>query len=118
MSTPRFLADENIESALVSGTLRLEAAIEFQTLAESGLLGASDEMVLEFARGESLIVVSHDVNTMIGSAKARIASGSGISGLLLVPTDASVHPIAESLVMIWAASSAEEWADRIVFLPL
>ena len=63
-------------------------------------------------------VVSHDVNTMKGTAEHRVAAAQGMKGLFLVPQSRRTRLIAESLVLIWAASQAEEWQDRIVYLPL
>ena len=117
MSTPQFLADENIEPAIVSATRRIEPAIDFLTLDDANLLGASDIAVLEYAHRESRIVVSHDVNTLIAAAKSRIIGGEGIAGLLIAPIWLPPRRIADSLVLAWAASSAEEWVDRIMFLP-
>jgi hypothetical protein len=117
MSTPRFLADENIEPAIVSATRRIEPAIDFQTIDVANLLGASDVAVLEYAHGESRIVVSHDFNTLIAAAKARIIDGAGVAGLMMVPAWLPPRTIAESIALVWGASTAEEWRDRIVFLP-
>ncbi|HEY3969028.1 MAG TPA: DUF5615 family PIN-like protein [Planctomycetaceae bacterium] len=118
MAVPRFLADQNLESAILKATRRIEPGIEFRALGEEGLLGSPDEVILRFAKSESLIVVSHDVRTMIDFAVERIKSAEGIAGLFLVPQTASPRAIAESIVMVWAASSADEWVDQIVFLPL
>jgi hypothetical protein len=55
---------------------------------------------------------------MKATAERRVASGRGIKGLFLVPQSRPTRVIAESLILIWAASQAEEWQDRIVYLPL
>ena len=117
MATPRFLADENIETATVRATHRLEPAVEFIALREAGLLEASDPEVLEYAYNQTLIVVSHDVRTMINFAAERISAGRGVAGLFVVPVAAPPRIIAESLILAWGASTAEEWIDQIVFLP-
>jgi hypothetical protein len=118
VSVPRFLADEDLRHAIVRATRRFDPVLEFSTATEVGLSGALDPAVLEFARTNRWLVVSHDVNTMKAAAEAHIAAGHGISGLLLAPQFRATRPIAESLVLIWAASEAEEWRDRIVYLPL
>jgi hypothetical protein len=118
LSTPRFLADENLRHAILVATRRLEPAVEFA--AAVGLIGsgASDQAILEFAHLNGWIVVSHDVSTLKRDAEERILGAAGMAGLLLVPQDRPTRKVAESLVLIWSASQAEEWADRIVYLPL
>ena len=117
MNAPRFLADENLRRSIVTATRRREPALEFRDAVSAGLAGQPDDRVLEFASEAGLIVVSHDVNTMTTAAKARIVRRSAMAGLFLVRQDALVREIAECLLTVWAASSADEWHDRIVFLP-
>jgi hypothetical protein len=118
MSTPRFLADEDLRRAIVRATRRLEPALEFAVVQDVGLSGVADAQVLEFANLNGWLVVSHDVNTMAAAAKARMANGQQVAGLFLAPQSRAVRAVAESLVLIWAASQAEEWQDRIIYLPM
>jgi len=118
MSTPRFLADEDLRLDIVRAVRRLEPSAEFRTVVGCGLSGASDADVLDYASAEDLIVVSHDVNTMKGLAESRLAQGIEIAGLLLAPQGRGTRAVAESLVLIWSASQHVEWRDRVVYLPL
>ena len=47
-----------------------------------------------------------------------INEGNQSSGLLIVPQAAPVADIIESILLIWTASDADEWADRVAWLPL
>jgi hypothetical protein len=118
LSTPRFLADEDLRRAIVLATRRLEPAIEFVTAIDVGLSAALDPAVLEFAHAKGWLLLSHDVNTMKAAAEERLRQAQGISGLFLVPQNRSTRVIAENLVLIWSASQAEEWENKIVYLPL
>ena len=40
------------------------------------------------------------------------------SGVLIVPQSFEIHQAADELSLIWEASDAEEWINRIEFLPL
>jgi hypothetical protein len=64
------------------------------------------------------IVVSHDVNTLREVAYTRLAAGLPMAGLLLAHQRTPVADIIESLLLIWAASEAEEWAGHVEFLPI
>ena len=118
MSTPRFLADQNLRHAIVRATLRAEPTIEFATALELGLAAAPDPEILEFAHVNHWIVVTHDVNTMRAFAEERLRNGQGIGGLFLAPDHHPAGHIADSLLVVWGASQAEEWQDQIQFLPL
>lgn len=65
MSRPRFLADNDLNDAIVQGVLRREPVIEFARLREIGMDRLPDGEVLEYADIQHWIVVSHDVNSRI-----------------------------------------------------
>ena len=118
MTQPRFLADHDLNEHIIAGVLRREPAIEFIRSREIGLADRPDSEVLEFAAAQRLIVVSHDVNTMPAAAFARLQENTVFAGLLMVAQSEPVGPIIDELLLIWAATEAEEWQNQIRFLPL
>jgi hypothetical protein len=118
MSRPRLLADQDLTDFIVRGVLRREPLIEFPRLRDLGLAAARDPEVLQYAANERLIVVSHDIGSMPAAAMNRLTAGDRLSGLLLVPQKQPVAPVIDDLILIWAASEAEEWEGVIRFLPL
>jgi hypothetical protein len=60
----RFLADVDLNRAIVTGVLGQEPALDFITAIEADLEGRGDPDVLEFAASQGRILVSHDTSTM------------------------------------------------------
>jgi predicted nuclease of predicted toxin-antitoxin system len=118
MSRPRFLADHALNEHIIDGVLRREPAIEFVRARDVGLDQRPDPEILEHAAVQSLLVVSHDVNTMPSHALARLAAGQPLAGLLMARQNHPIEPIIDSLVLIWSASEAEEWLGQVRFLPI
>jgi hypothetical protein len=118
MSRPRFLADQDFNEQIITGVLRREPAIEFLRLRDIGLDRRPDAEVLAFAAAQGMLLVSHDVNTMIDEAFARLATGQSVAGLFMVKQRGPIAAVIESLVLIWSASEAEEWLGQVVFLPI
>ncbi len=118
MSTVRYLADHDLRSDIVLAVCRLEPAIEFRVAREFGLAAVADNDILHFAAREGFVVVSHDVSTMKAVAMQRVANGLGMKGLFLIPQDRPTRIASESLRLVWAASTAEEWNEAIAFLPI
>ncbi len=118
MSRPRFLADNDLNDHIVKGVLRREPLVDFPRAREVAMDRRLDPAVLEYAASNELIVVSHDVQTMSGYAIARVAAGQRMAGLLLIPQAEPIAPMIESLLMIWAATEAEEWEGKMEFLPI
>ena len=117
MSTPRFLADEDLRHRIIEAVRRLEPGLVIFRAVDVGLQSAPDDAILDYAEAHGLLVVSHDESMLRPLAEGRIQAGRGIAGLFLVPQHRHPREVAESMVLIWAASPAEEWRDRIVYLP-
>jgi hypothetical protein len=107
----RFLADADLNYAVVHGLRLREPFIDFKTANDAGLEGLSDPEVLELAAREERVLVSHDKSTMPVHFTARAESGLRSPGVLLALPSASVGEIIESLLIIWSASHDKEWAD-------
>ena len=89
MSRPRFLADNDLNDAIVVGTRRREPAAEFARLRDLGVAAWSDSEVLDFAAGEKWIVVSHDVNTMRPRLQPTGVGSSDATSTVLAQCSAS-----------------------------
>jgi hypothetical protein len=118
MTSPRFLINHDFNEHIVRGIERVEPTIQFLRAREAGLERSPDDEVLTFAARERWIVTSHDVNTMSAAAYQRLENGLPISGLFLIPQRAAVKEIIDEIILIWSASDANDWADRVTFLPL
>ena len=114
---PRFLADADFNHKIVAGLRRREPAMDFQTAEQGGIIGRPDPDVLLIAARAGRILVSHDRKTM-PSHFARFLERHSSPGLILVSQDLEVGEAIEDLLLIWAASEAEEWVATIGFLPI
>ena len=90
----------------------------FESALEALLDFLPDPEVLSLAALQGRILVSHDENTMPAHFNRLLESGSHSPGLLIVPQGAPVGPVIEGILLIWIATDAEEWTDRIAWLPL
>jgi hypothetical protein len=114
----RFLADADLNKAIVSGLLRREPSLDFLTAQSAGLRGMIDSSVLELAARQHRALVSHDVGTMPAEFRAFRSAGKRTPGVFLVPQSVDVRIAIENLLLIWLASDAPEWEDRLTWLPL
>ena len=60
----RFLADADLNKAIVSGVLRREPSLDFLTAQAAGLRRMTDPEVLALAAEQQRVLVSHDVGAM------------------------------------------------------
>ena len=114
---PRFQADADFNLKIVRGVRRRESVIDFQGAEIGGMIGLPDDEVLMRAAGFERILVSHDRRTM-RTAFGRFLQRRHSPGLILVSQKLDIGRAIEDLILIWAVSEAEEWRDRVAYLPL
>jgi hypothetical protein len=61
--------------------------------------------------------VTHDQSTM-PEHFARFIAARDSPGLLVVPQHVAPSLVAEELLLIWVSTDADEWVNRIAYLPL
>ena len=70
------------------------------------------------AMTQGRILISHDENPMPGHFADFLAHGNRSTGILMVPQGVPIGAVIESILLIRIPSEADEWTDRIVWLPL
>lgn len=116
MSQPRFLADNDLDDSIIDGLLRREPTIYFARLREIASPALPDADVLQLAADRGLIVVSHDVTTMIRQARTRLERNLPLPGLFVCAQSAPIGSVIDRILTIALASEAEEWVNHIEFL--
>jgi hypothetical protein len=113
----RFQADADLKHAIVSATLRREPTIDFRSAPSADLAGRDDMEVLAIAAKEGRVLVSHDSRTMPGHF-AEFISNRTSTGVVIASQRLGIAVVVEELLLIWSASDADEWVNRITHLPL
>jgi hypothetical protein len=113
----RFQADADLNHIIMKATLRREPSIDFQTAHAAGLMGLRDPEVLALAAYAGRVLVTYDRKTM-PKHFAEFIGYTTSNGVIVIPQKLPVRAAVEDLLLIWAASEAEEWLNRIQVLPL
>ena len=116
--SPRFLADENIDSDFVLGLRRRVDDIDILRVQDVGLRTLGDPEILQWAANEGRILISHDLKTIPGFAGERLTAGLPMPGVILLPSSLSIAQAIDEIAAIAVASNAEEWNNQIAYLPL
>ncbi len=112
----RFQADADLDEDIVTGLRRREPGIDFQTATEAGLRGLDDRQVLARAAEEGRILATHDRKTMPHHFADFILQKRS-PGLVIISQKTGTLVAIEELLLIWTASEAEEWTNRIAVIP-
>lgn len=117
MTKVRFQADADLKQAIVAGTIRREADIDFNSANAAGFEGKKDEEVLAIAARDGRVLVTHDRKTMPIEFGEFILSQNS-SGVLILSQNLPISEAIDALILVWEASNAEEWVNQIMSIPL
>ena len=95
---------------------RRERAIDLLDAHEGGIIGLPDPEVLWLAAVSGRILLSHDANTLPMHLYDLLKTNSS-PGVIIIPQDVPIGIAIEELVQVQAASTAEEYADLVTYLP-
>lgn len=112
----RFQADTDFNQNIVTGILRRNPAIDFQSAFTAGLDGLDDRQVLELAAQSGRLLVSHDRRTLPQYFAEFMVSQTS-AGVLIVSQNLGIGTAIEALLQIWEISDAEDWTNRIMYIP-
>jgi hypothetical protein len=107
---PRFLADADLNRAIVRGVKRRAPAIDFLTAQDASIDAMPDSDVLAIAARDGRILVSHDFATMPHHFRDFVARQTS-PGVFLVSQAVPVVVAVEAMLMIAEASPVDEWEN-------
>ena len=113
----RYQADADLNEDIVTGVRRRAPEIDFQRAQEAKLENMEDWEVLALAAQSGRILVTHDRRTM-PSHFGRFIETHQSPGLFIISQRADLRLSIEDLILIWAASEAEEYINSLRTLPL
>ncbi len=114
----QFLSDEDFNGDITRGVLKRAEVIDWVRAQDVGLSNKDDSVLLAWAAEHGRMVVSHDVNTLIGHAVRRIENGEKMPGVVIVSQQLPTKRAIEDLVYIAACGRHEDFENLVTFLPL
>ena len=117
---PRFLLDEHINRAIQRQLRRHDSTIEVLAIGDPGApeAGTLDPPLLDWIEKNGCILVTENRNTMPKHLADHFVAGKHAPGVLCVRPGVGIGRIVEELYLIWMVSTADEFKDRTLFIPL
>ncbi len=115
----RFLLDENLPPRLKLAILRLNSEIDILRVGEDNAppTGTLDPDILRYLQLSQRFLVTDNRASMPGHLEAHWGEGGHIWGLFWLRPRTPIAKIAQDLVFVWEATEAEEWIDKLEWIP-
>lgn len=116
----RFLLDENLSPDVAMALQQLNGTIDAVRVGMPGAppRGTSDPDILAFREADQRILVTDNRTTMPVHLSTHMAAGHHHWGVFETRRTLSIGELVAELHLVWAASDAEEWIDRMEWIPL
>lgn len=114
----RLLADNDFNERVIAGCLAREPSIDLVHVRDIGMRDADDLEILERAAADERVVLTHDVQTMVGHAFARVNRGLRMCGVLAVQQNAPIGLQVEDVLIAAVCTPPDEMLGAVQFLPL
>ncbi|MDY6782514.1 MAG: DUF5615 family PIN-like protein [Cyanobacteriota bacterium] len=115
----RFLLDENLSPQFKAAVLRLNPAIDILRVGEPNAppLGTLDPEILQYLELSQRLLITDNRSSIPGHLEAHWAAGGQSWGVVWLRPSATMGQWLEALLIIWEVTEAEEWRDRLDWIP-
>jgi predicted nuclease of predicted toxin-antitoxin system len=114
----RLISDQNFNARILRGLRRRMPNLEVVRALDVGLACADDPDLLEWTGAEGRILLTHDVNTILGFAYDRVRAGLPMPGVFLVARSMSIGQAIDDLELAVRAQTPDDCKDRVLYFPL
>jgi predicted nuclease of predicted toxin-antitoxin system len=114
----RLLADNDFNERVIAGCLAREPRVDIVRVRDIGMGDAADPDILARAAVDGRVVLTHDLQTMVGHAADRVNRGLRMTGVLAVHQNAPIGLQVEHVLIAVICSPPDEMMGMVQFLPL
>ena len=114
----RLVSDEDVPGGIVRGLLRREPSLDLVRVVDVGLGRTPDPIILEWAAVQGRILITGDLNTMVGFAWGRVKVGLPMQGVLVLLEDAGIGRAIDDILLIAQCYTPDEMKDQVLYIPM
>jgi predicted nuclease of predicted toxin-antitoxin system len=114
----RLLTDEDVHGDIIRGLLRQEPALDLLRVQDVGPSNTPDPDILEWAAAEGRILITEDVNTLVGHAWARVRAGQPMPGVLVRSASADIGTAIQEILIAACCGTEDDMKDQVRFIPI
>lgn len=120
MSVVRYLLDENVDPLFRVQLLKHEPDMVVWRIGDPTTPppGTIDPDILRWCEMTGFILVTNNRKSMPEHLRDHLAVGRHMPGIFELNPNLSIGETIEELILVWGASEAEEYRDKVIYLPL
>jgi len=113
----RLLSDEDVHDDIIRGLRRREPNLDLVRAVDVGLDHTPDPLILAWVADHERILITGDLNTMVGFAWSRVQAGDPRPRVLALLENVGVGRVIDDLLLVVLCYAPEEIKDQVLFIP-
>jgi hypothetical protein len=114
----RFAADENFDGRILAGLRARLPEIDIVRVQDTEMYQAPDDRLLAWLADEIRILLTHDVQTLIHDAYARVKRGQPMPGVIEVHRETPIGMALDELEIVLGVGTPEDFENQVKYIPL
>jgi predicted nuclease of predicted toxin-antitoxin system len=113
----RLASDEDVHGDIIRGLLRREPGLDIVRVQDVGHAYTPDPIILEWAAKEGRVLVTGDLNTMVGFAWGRVRAGLPMPGVLALVVNVGAGRVIDDILLATQHRTEDEMKDKVLYIP-
>lgn len=113
----RLVSDEDVHDDIIRGLRRREPNLDIVRVLDVGLDHTPDPNILAWAASQDRILLTGDLNTMVGFAWARVRSAEPMPGVLALLENIGTGRVIDDVLLVALCYAPEEMNNQVLFIP-
>ena len=115
----RLASDEDVHGPIIEGLLRQIPPVDIVRAVDVGLDHTPDPLILEWMANHGRVLITGDVNTMVGFAWERVRNKQPMPGVLALTGTGTIGQIIDDIVFVAEYYTEDEMKDMgVLYIPL
>lgn len=110
--------DEDVHDDIIRGLRRRDPALDIVRVVDVGLGHTPDPLILEWATENGRVLVTGDLNSMVGFAWGRVYSGLPMSGVLALIENVGIGRVIDDILLVAQCYTTDEMIQAVLYIPL
>lgn len=111
----RLVSDEDVHDDIIRGLRRREPVLDIVRAVDVGLGQTPDPSILEWAANDQRVLITGDLNTMVGFAWARVQSGEASLAVLALLENVGIGRVLDDILLVALCYASEE--IQLLYIP-
>lgn len=112
------VSDEDVHEDIIRALRRREPTLDIVRALDVGLDHTPDPAILSWAAVHGRVLVTGDLNTMIGFAWNRVLVGQSMPGVLALVENQPISRVIEDMLLVVQCFAPDEIKDQVLYIPL